>query len=114
MADFTIAGAISALEALGDKIAAEGVSIMQGEVPVRTGALQGSVHSERTGSQTWFVGTDIHYAGYVEYGRGDVWPVTRKVLRFADGSFHPHAGPAKANDFVGRTAAKLNAMSFSL
>lgn len=114
MAEFTIDGAIGALEALGPKIAAQGVSIMQSEVPVRSGALQGSIHSEQTGSSTWFVGTDIFHAKFVEYGRGDVWPVRRRVLRFEDGSFHPHAGPAKANDFVGRTAATLNSMSFSL
>ena len=114
MADFTIDGAIAAIEALGGKIAAQGVSIMQSEVPVRSGALQGSIHSEQTGSNTWFVGTDIFYAGYVENGRGHVWPVRRKVLRYDDGSFHPHSSPSKANDFVGRTAAALNSMSFSL
>lgn len=114
MADWTISGAIGALEALGPKIASIGESTMKGLAPARTGALRGSIHTEQTGSESWFVGTDLDYAYYVDQGRGDVWPIRRKVLRFADGSFHPHAGPAKAQNFAARTADALNGMSFSL
>ena len=114
MADFTISGAISALEALGPKIADIGVSTMKGKVHVRTGALQGSIHQEQTGSETWFVGTDLYYAYYVDQGRGEVWPIRRKMLKFADGSFHPHAKKAEAQHFAAETAKALNGMSFSL
>ena len=116
MADFTIQGAIGAIEKLGERIAYAGENIMVSEVPVRSGSLQQSIHHEQTGSSTWFVGTDVFYAYYVENGRGVVKPVRKKVLHWIDGGdvFAKRAGPAKANDFVGRTAAKLNAMSFSL
>ena len=114
MADFTISGAISALEALGPKIAAIGESTMKGIAPARSGALRGSIHQEQQGSETWFVGTDLYYAYYVDQGRGDVWPIRARALRFEDGSFHPHARPAKAQNFAKKTADALNAMSFSL
>ena len=114
MADWTISGAIGALEALGPKIAAIGESTMKGLAPARSGTLRGSIHTEQQGSSTWFVGTDLYYAYYVDQGRRDVWPIRARALRFEDGSFHAHAGPAKAQNFAKRTADALNAMSFSL
>lgn len=116
MAEFTIDTAIAALEAFGPKVANEAVSIMAGEVPVRTGVLAGSIHAEQLSSSSWFVGTDIDYAIYVENGRGVVRPKNAKVLHWFDGGdvFAMRAGPTKPNKFVERTAAKLNGMSFSL
>jgi HK97 gp10 family phage protein len=37
-------------------------------VPVRTGTLQRSIRSKKTKQCEWFVGSDIFYAGFVEYG----------------------------------------------
>lgn len=94
---------------LVEELVAEGVSIMQSEAPVKTGALRASIHSERTGATTWFIGTDLEHAYYVENGRGPVYPVRKKALYWPE---LPHpvgkAGPAKANDFVGRTRDKLD------
>ena len=94
---------------LVEKLVAEGVEIMKAEAPVKTGALRRSIHSERTGATTWFIGTDIEHAYYVENGRGPVFPVVKKALYWPELG-HPvaKAGPAPANDFVGRTAAQLD------
>lgn len=103
---------------LVEKLVDEGTEIMKGEVPVKTGALRDSVHSERTGATTWFIGTDIEHAKYVENGRGPVFPVVKKALWWSElsvGSMGPvlghpvaKAGPAKANKFVERTAAQID------
>lgn len=87
----------------------EGVAIMKSEVPVRSHKLQGSIHSEEESDHRWFIGTYLFYAEYVENGRGPVYPVRKKALYWPELA-HPvkRAGPAPANDFVGRTRAQLD------
>ena len=116
MAEFTIDTAIAAIEAFGPKVANEGVSIMQGEVPKRTGALAGSIHAEQLSSSSWFVGSDIEYAAAVENGRKEVKPRYVKALHWFDGGdvFAMKAKATKPNKFVERTASKLQNMTFSL
>ena len=94
---------------LAEKLVEEGTEIMKGEVPVKTGELRNSIHNERTGATTWFIGSTNDHAYYVENGRGPVYPVVKKALYWPELS-HPvkRAGPAKANDFVGRTAAQID------
>lgn len=94
---------------LVEKLVAEGTEIMKAEAPMKTGALRGSIHSERTGATTWFIGTDLEHAYYVENGRGPVYPVRKKALYWPELA-HPvkRAGPAAANDFVGRTKAQID------
>lgn len=101
---------------LVEKLVEEGTEIMKGEVPVKTGDLRNSIHNERTGATTWFIGSTNDHAYYVENGRGPVLPgaITgrggrKKALYWPELS-HPvmRAGPAKANDFVGRTAAQID------
>lgn len=103
---------------LVEKLVEEGTEIMKGEVPVKTGELRNSIHNERTGATTWFIGSTNDHAYYVENGRGPVFPKVKKALWWNElsvGSMGPilahpvaKAGPAKANDFVGRTAAQID------
>lgn len=94
---------------LARQLVEEGVSVMKSEVPVKTGALQGSIHSEPLSERSWFIGTDIEHAHYVEHGRGPVYPKVKKALYWPELA-HPvkKAGPAPANDFVGRTRAAID------
>lgn len=116
MADFTISGAIGALEMLGPRIANIGENIMVGLAPVHSGMLQQSIHTEQTGSSTWFVGTDVNYAYYAENGRGPVRPKVKKALHWFDGAevFSMYSSPYKGRYFAKKTAEQLNSMSFSL
>lgn len=117
MADFTIQGAIAAIEALGPRIANIGENIMVGLTPVLTGSLQQSIHTEQTGSSTWFVGSDVVYAYYAENGRGVVRPKNAKYLHYWIGGaeiFSKRSGPYSGRYFAKKTAAQLNSMSFSL
>ena len=62
--------------------------------PVATNILRSSIHTDisRRGQQTWAkVGTDVHYAPYLEYGTGlygperrayEIKPKTKKALAF--------------------------------
>lgn len=107
----TINEALLKLQNLPQRIADEGEQMMKDEVPIRTGELHDSIHSEVSTSSV-FIGTSKHYAKYVEFGRGPVYPVQKKVLHWEDkygDVFAMRAGPAKANDFVGRTARRLRA-----
>lgn len=113
MASLTIAAAIEKLEDLPVKIGQAGKEIMQGEVPVDTGKLQGSVGWRMLSTSTISIGTDIPYAKYVEYGRGEVKPVRRKALHWDD-VFAMRSKPTKPNDFAGRTAAALRGFINSL
>lgn len=94
---------------LAEELVSEGVSIMKSEAPYKTGALRASIHSERTGATTWFIGTDLEHAYYVENGRGPVFPKVKKALYWPELS-HPvaKAGPAQANLFVERTVAHID------
>lgn len=95
--------------ALSEKLVAEGVQVMKYEAPIKTGALQKSIHSETLSENSWFIGTDLEYAYYVENGRGPVYPVVKKALYWPELS-HPvmRAGPAQANLFVERTVAQID------
>lgn len=116
MRSLSIDEAISALEGLGQKIADTAEKIMLEEAPVRTGGLARSIRQERMDESTWWIGTDIFYADYVEHGRGVVRPVRAKVLHWYDGVdvFTMRAGPSKPNPFAERTANRLKGMSFTL
>ena len=101
---------------LSEQLVAEGVKVMKAEVPVKTGDLQRSIHSETISDHEWFIGTDIEHAYYVENGRGPVFPgaITgrggRKKALYWPELPHPvmRAGPAKANLFVERTVAHID------
>lgn len=103
-----------------NEIANRAVEIMKEEAPSDTGKLRESIKKEQVSNNEIFVGTDLEYAYYVEHGRGEVKPKRAKAL-WGDGidkhwtkywgsrPSHPipYAGPAKANDLVGRTAKRI-------
>lgn len=113
MATLTISAAIDKLQGLPPKIGQAGQQIMQSEVPVKTGKLQASIGWRMLSTSTISIGTDIPYAKFVEYGRGEVRPVRKKALHWDD-VFAMRSSPTKPNDFVGRTASRLSAIIGSL
>ena len=100
---------IARCRVLAEELVDEGVRVMQMEVPVKTGGLQRSIKKETLSDHSWFIGTDIEYATYVEHGRGPVFPRVKKALYWPE-LRHPvaKAGPAKANLFVERTVAHID------
>jgi HK97 gp10 family phage protein len=56
----------------GDNICGVAVAMVEADakriVPVRTGTLQRSIHSRQLEPMRWWVGSEVHYAGYVEFG----------------------------------------------
>lgn len=105
----TVAECITKLEGLVPRIAEQGAVIMREEVPVRTGALKASISATPQGTESYFVGTSIEYAKYVEHGRGPVVPKKARVLHWFDGKdiFAKSVVGVPKNDFVGRTISRL-------
>lgn len=94
---------------LSEQLVEEGVEVMKHEVPVKSGDLQASIHSETISDHSWFIGTDIFYAKFVSQGRGPVYPVVKQALYWPELK-HPvgRAGPARSNKFVERTVAHID------
>lgn len=72
--------AVPAASAAVEKTAQETAELARQLAPVDTGALRGSITVE-SGGLTAEVGSDLEYAGYVEYGTSDTAP-------------QPYMGPA--------------------
>lgn len=86
------------------------VPTLKGTCPVDTGTLQNSIQAEPSGKDRYFVGTDLEYAKYTEYGRGYVHPVRKKALWWPDINVgHPvaFAKDAPAQRWVEAAVAKL-------
>lgn len=94
---------VVSLHELAEDIIAEAKSNIQQNRSIMTGELLGSIRilEEKPGSV--FVGTDAGQAWYIEYGRGEVKPVTKKTLHFInkDGEeiFTKHAAPTEPMPF---------------
>lgn len=136
MAELTLAEAIQKLDTLGERISKQCEDVMKSVTPTgRTGNLKRSIYHRQEGPDTWFIGTDIYYASWVENGRGAVRPKhttsrgRRGSLRWVDyngdiNSVHHgtpgeviyarSAGPSKPNPFVGRAKRIIDQMHFSL
>ena len=69
-----------------------------------TGALEGSIHTERTGKWSWRIGSSLDYASYVNDGRGIVRPKNKPALYLKGLNFWmPRGmpvGPADAKHFI--------------
>lgn len=124
MATFTISEALSKLEGFGRKVADEAEQIMKDEIIANTkegtGKLAASVDVKPIGDSAWSVGTELEYAKYVNDGRGPVFPVKAKALRWYSPRFSGNAiirgsaGPAEGKHFVKKTKARLENMKFNL
>lgn len=95
---------------------------LTGSGNVDTGALRNSVRSERSSVSaqgvSYWVGSQLPYAGFVENGRGPVVPRRAKVLRFKPkGSssyvFAPYAGPAEGSHWLQRALDALTPADFA-
>lgn len=121
---------IQRIETFVDRLADEGVKIMQEEVPVgRTGSLKASVNWEVVDTWTNDIGSSIAHAHFARYGRGPVNPVEKKWLVWEDYDgeqtsvhhgtpgqviFAKHAKSAPPNNFTHRTATRLRSKASSL
>ena len=70
------------LHQLGLDIVDEARSNLQNNTHVYTGDLNASIRILGEAKESITVGTDIPYAGYIEYGRGPVRPINAKFLHF--------------------------------
>lgn len=71
-----------ALHNLGEAIVSEARSNLQNDTHVYTGELNASINILEEGDKYIIVGSDLPYAGYIEYGRGPVRPVNAKFLHY--------------------------------
>lgn len=127
----TLAGALKRLREFGPKTAQKIHKVMQNEVPIgKTGDLKSSLYWKQISFDTFFIGTDMYYAKWVENGRGPVRPVSAKALFYFDykgghksvhkwgtdglGVMTKRVGPSKKNPFVDRTKQKVEKMTFTL
>ena len=81
-----------------------------------TGTLERSVEATRIDDKSYFVGTDLYYAKWVDEGRGEVRPTSKKALwgsahgnDFWHNVGHPimYASPTKGNHFVEEALRRL-------
>lgn len=86
---------------------------LRGEANKRTGRLAASIHvttggygGARTGIRSYYIGTDLDYAKYVNDGRGWVYPKDAKALRYYDETYHGSSRPYKGSHFVERVASR--------
>lgn len=119
----TIDEVLQKLKRFETELPYEAVRVMQEEAPIghsgspyhADGTLRSHIQAYPDSDGVTFVGTynsDVPYAKYVAYGRGDVYPVRKKYLRwYAYGQpvFSKHASPAAPNDYLGRTARRVRA-----
>ena len=115
----TLDEAINKINRIRTEAPAEGARIMKEEVAPhsKTGALQASIDAIPLGMDTWSIGTNIHYAKYIRYGRGEVRPINKKSLHWIEGGgdvFSMYSSPTQPDNFTGRTADKLLAFIRSL
>jgi len=71
-----------ALVLLADDIIQEARSNLQNDTHVYTGELNASIGVLESGPNYIVVGSRLPYAGYIEYGRGPVRPVSKKFLHY--------------------------------
>lgn len=70
------------LHQLGNDIVSDAKSNLQNNTHVYTGELNASIRILNETKDSLEVGSDIPYAGYIEYGRGPVRPVNAKFLHY--------------------------------
>ena len=111
MADISLAEVPQYLKNKLETIVTYGTEAMRDEAPSKTGALRRSIKASKEGEWSYFIGTDIEHAKYVEYGRGEVRPVRKKALHWVDGGdvFAMRSKAVAPNDFVGRAKARIEA-----
>ena len=86
---------------------------LRGEANKRTGRLASSIYVDkagyggaRTGVRSYWVGSTLDYAKYVNNGRGWVYPKNAKALRYYDGTYHGSSSPYEGSHFVERVVSR--------
>jgi len=74
----------TALVKLGDSIVAEARSNLQNNTNINSGTLLSSIRILDEGENFVLIGSDLPYAGYIEYGRGPVRPINGEWLHWID------------------------------
>ena len=69
---------------LGDSIVAEARSNLQNNTNINSGTLLSSIRILDEGVNYVIIGSDVPYAGYIEYGRGPVRPINGEWLHWID------------------------------
>ena len=64
-----------ALHEVGESIVAEARSNLQNNTNINSGHLLSTIRILEEGPNYIIIGTDVDYAGYIEYGRGPVRPL---------------------------------------
>lgn len=125
MATYTLHEAYQRVEGLLDKVSDQAKEIMQGHIAngtssQATGRLRDSINVVPVSESARSVGTDLDYAKFVNGGRGDVYPVKAKALRWYDprqssnAVFAQHAGPMEGIHFIRKTKESLDGLQISL
>lgn len=118
----TIEQAISGIEHLMEKAAQKGKEFMEEEIVshgnVETGNMANSVQAMVYSMWAADVVVGTYYAGWVDDGRGPVFPVRARVLHWISPQygevFAKHAAPYPGSHFSKDAAARLAAYPFSL
>jgi hypothetical protein len=74
----------NAIVKLGDSIVAEARSNLQNNTNINSGTLLSSIRILDEGTNYVIIGSDVPYAGYIEYGRGPVRPINGEWLHWID------------------------------
>lgn len=87
--------------------AQDAYKIARVSAPTRSGALRRSIKVTH-GASGFTLGSDLKYAKYVEEGRGWVFPIRAKALKWTDFRtgkkvFSAFARPSRANPFIRRS-----------
>ena len=73
-----------ALVKLGDSIIAEAKGNLQNNTNINSGTLLSSIQVLEEGKNYIVIGSNVPYAGYIEYGRGPVRPISGEWLHWID------------------------------
>src|SRR3972149_8508131 len=74
----------TAIIKLGETIVAEARSNLQNNTNINSGTLLSSIRILDEGVNYVIIGSDLPYAGYIEYGRGPVRPINGEWLHWID------------------------------
>jgi len=72
------------LEKIGQDIVQEAKSNLQNNANISTGSLLGSIEVKQITGDSLTVGSDLPYAGIIEFGRGPVTPKSVEFLSWID------------------------------
>lgn len=119
MAEMTLLQAIAFLEGLPQKIGETGRDVMRQEFGSGRPWSEGdrtfnSFYYEVMGNII-FIGSNTEGAYWVQKGRGAVTPKTKRWLHWEHSGrdyFAKYSSPVKADDYIGRTAKRLQSMDF--